>query len=117
VSTWRKAAFPLLATPHNEHRRLDGQAVTHRCGHGRACSSERTDEGEAIEHGQHAISQMVDGQAGFCHRRTRSYVAIRREITRHFSEEDQRAPHKRLGHITEVERNRFAVALLRLLPW
>ena len=49
VSTWRKAALPLLAAPHNEHRRLDGQAVTDRCGHDRACSSERTDDGEAIE--------------------------------------------------------------------
>ena len=102
VSTWRKAVLPLLAAPHNEHRRLDGPAVTDRFGHDRACSSERTDDGEAIEHGQHTSFSMIDGQAGFYRRRTRSYVAIRREITRDFSKEGQRALHKRLGHITEV---------------
>src|SRR5262249_32953268 len=78
-------------------------AVTDRCGHDRACSSERTDDGEAIEHGQHTSFQVVDGQAGFCRRRTRSYVAIRREIMRDFSEEDGRTPHKRLGHITGAD--------------
>jgi hypothetical protein len=102
VSTWRKAPLPLLAAPHNEHPRLDVPAVTDRCGHDRACSSERTDDGEAIEHGQHTSFSMIDGQAGFYRRRTRSYVAIRREITRDFSKEGQRALHKRLGHITEV---------------
>jgi hypothetical protein len=29
-------------------------------------------------------------------------VGIRREITRDFSEEDRRTPHKELGHITGV---------------
>jgi hypothetical protein len=101
-STWRKAAFPLLASPHNEHRRLDGQVVTDRCGQDSACSSGRTDDSQAIEHGQLPISHLVDGQAGFCRRSTRTYVAIRREITRDFSNEDRRTPHKQLGHITEV---------------
>ena len=79
-----------------------GRPSRDRVGHDRACSLERTDDGGAIEHDQQTSFLMVDGQARLCRRTTRTYVAIRREITRDFSKEDQRAPHKRLGHITSA---------------
>jgi hypothetical protein len=55
----------------------------------------------AIKHGQHVIPQ-TEHEAGPGRSRTRGYVAIVGPITRYFTKEPRRTPHKRVGHITGV---------------